>query len=165
MKNKSVKGLANIAQLLNRGDLAVAPAAPKRERRSCIDIETKTNEKIVAAVGLQSERPHTDAATAQIALLANYVRAAVRDAYNLGHADALDQNSQVERLLEKQYQKRTEVTMPAVVAGIMEQLGMSAMTLDLAHLATVFDRNQISYVFNDDTNVMEYTMRPAGVDA
>jgi hypothetical protein len=55
--------------------------------------------------------------------------------------------------------------MPAVVAGVMEQLGLSSMTLDLAHLATVFERNQISYVFNDDTNVMEYTMRPAGVDA
>jgi hypothetical protein len=160
MKNKSVKGLANIAQLLNRGDLAVAPAAPKRERRSCIDIETRTNEKIRAAIplGANLDPKHWT-------LIDNFVRAAVRDSYNLGHADALDQNSQVERLLEKQYQKRTEVTMPAVVAGIMEQLGMSSMTLDLAHLATVFDRNQISYVFNDDTNVMEYTMRPAGVDA
>lgn len=164
MKNKSVKGLANIAQLLNRGDLAATPAAPKRERRSCIDIETRTNEKILAAVGLSSDKPPTTAATSQVALLANFVRAAVRDAYNLGHADALDQNSEVERLLEKQYQKRTEVTMPAVVAGVMEQLGLTSMTLDLVFLATVFDRNQITYTVSHG-DVIEYTMRPVGVDA
>lgn len=157
MKNKSVKGLANIAQLLNRGDLAVAPAAPKRERRDTNDISTRTAEKLHAAVG------HI-ASDSQMVLIQGYVRAAVRDAYNLGHADALDQNSQVERLLEKQYQKRTEVTMPAIVAGVMEQLGLSSMTLDLAHLASVFDRNQISYVVSD-ADVIEYTMRPVGADA
>jgi hypothetical protein len=157
MKNKSVKGLANIAQLLNRGDLAVAPAVPKRERRDTNDISTRTAEKLHAAVG------HI-ASDSQMVLIQGYVRAAVRDAYNLGHADALDQNSQVERLLEKQYQKRTEVTMPAVVAGVMEQLALSSMTLDLAHLATVFDRNQITYTVSD-ADVIEFTMRPVGVDA
>ena len=157
MKNKSVKGLANIAQLLNRGDLAVAPAAPKRERRDANDITVRTAEKLHAAVG------HI-ASDSQMVLIQGYVKAAVRDAYNLGHADALDQNSQVERLLEKQYQKRTEVTMPAVVAGVMEQMALTSMTLDLAHLATVFERNQITYTVSDE-DVIEYTMRPVGVDA
>jgi hypothetical protein len=157
MKNKSVKGLANIAQLLNRGDLAVAPAVPKRERRDTNDISTRTAEKLHAAVG------HI-ASDSQMVLIQGYVRAAVRDAYNLGHADALDQNSQVERLLEKQYQKRTEVTMPAVVAGVMEQLALSSMTLDLAHLATVFDRNKITYTVSA-ADVIESTMRRVGVDA
>jgi hypothetical protein len=159
MKNKSVKGLANIAQLLNRGDLAVAPATPKRERRADTQvIFDRTASKLAAAVGLNVN-------PAQHELMCKFLMAGLRDAYNLGPADALDQNSQVERLLETQYQKRTAVTMPAVGAGVLEQLGLSSMTLDLAHLATVFERNQISYVFNDDTNVMEYTMRPAGVDA
>lgn len=164
MNKKSVKGLANIAQLLNRGDLAAAPAAPKRERRSTDDIVTKTHEKVVAAVGLASDHPHTRAASAQIALLDNYLRAAVRDAYNLGHADALDQNSQVERLLDKQYQKRTEVTMPAVVCAVMEQMGLNSMTLDLAHMASVFERCAITFTLSDE-NVIEYTMRPVGADA
>jgi hypothetical protein len=152
MKNKSVKGLANIAQLLNRGDLAAAPAAPKRERRDTNDITARTAEKLHAAVG-------DIASDSQMVLIQGFVRAAVRDAYNLGHADALDQNNQVERLLDKQYQKRTEVTMPAVVAGVMEQLGLTSMTLDLAHLATVFERNQITYTLSDE-NVIEYSMRP-----
>jgi hypothetical protein len=152
MKNTSVKGLANIAQLLNRGDLAAAPAAPKRERRDTNDITARTAEKLHAAVG-------DIASDSQMVLIQGFVRAAVRDAYNLGHADALDQNNQVERLLDKQYQKRTEVTMPAVVAGVMEQLGLTSMTLDLAHLATVFERNQITYTLSDE-NVIEYSMRP-----
>lgn len=164
MKNKSVKGLANIAQLLNQGGVLAAAPAPKRERRDQNDIVTKTHTKIVAAVGLESEHPHSRAATAQIALLENFVKAAVRDAYNLGHADALDQNNQVERLLDKQYQKRTEVTMPAVVAGVMEQLGLSSMTLDLALMATVFDRQKITYTLSDE-NVIEYTTQPVGTEA
>jgi hypothetical protein len=156
MKNKSVKGLANIAQLLNQGGvLAAAAPAPKRERRTADQIAGRTYEKLKAAM---SNLPQS-----QQDMVISYVKAGLRESYNVGHADALDQNSEVERLLDKQYQKRTEVTMPAVVAGVMEQLGLSSMVLDLALMATVFDRHKITYTLSDE-NVIEYTVRPAGVD-
>jgi hypothetical protein len=159
MTSKSVKGLANIAQLLNRGDLAAAKPAPKRERRDTNDIFDRTREKIEAAIplGANLDPKHWS-------LIDTYLKAGLRDAYNLGHADALDQNSQVERLLEKQYDARTKVTMPAVVAAVMEQMGLTSMTMDLALMATVFQRNQITYTVTDE-NVIEYMMRPVGADA
>jgi hypothetical protein len=159
MNKKSVKGLANIAQLLNQGGVLAAAPAPKRERRDTNDIFMRTREKVQAAIplGANLDPKHW-------ALIDNYLKASMREAYNVGHADALDQNSQVERLLDKQYQKRTEVTMPAVVAGVMEQLGLSSMVLDLALMATVFDRHKITYTLSDE-NVIEYTMRPVGDDA
>jgi hypothetical protein len=161
MTRKSVKGLANIAQLLNQGGVLAAAPAPKRERRDTNDIFAKTRDKIDAALGLLEDGKFEPA---KVSLFENYLKAAIRESYNLGHADALDQNGEVERLLDKQYQKRTEVTMPAVVAGVMEQLGLTSMTLDLAHLATVFERNQITYTISGE-DVIEYTMRPVGADA
>lgn len=153
MKNKgmSVSGLANIGSLIGRADLPTAP--PKNAAAS-----RRTKEQIVTkTLGYFGE--------GSAALYRRYIEAAVRDAYNLGHADALDQNSAVEKLLEKQFDARTKVTMPAVVAGVMEQQGLSSMTLDLAMMSTVFDRLNIEYTLSDE-DVIEYMVRPVGeVDA
>ena len=149
----SVNGLANIGKLLNRADLPGAPApAPKRERRNAHEIIDRTMEKISAAVGGQST-------ATQIGLVREFVEAAVRDAYNVGHADALDQNSAVEKLLEKQYDARTKMTLPAAVAGVMEQRGLSSMTLDLAQLATVFDRQNIDFDVSEG-DIINYRLIP-----
>lgn len=157
MKKNSVKGLANIAILMNQaGVLPTALAAPKRERRDTNDIFNRTVGKLAAAVGLNVNPAQTE-------LMQTFLKAGLRDAYNLGHADALDQNSEVERMLEKQYQTRTQVTMPAVVAAVMEQLGLTSMTLDLALMATVFDRTKITYIVSEE-NVISYDMRPVGED-
>lgn len=149
----SVKGLANIGALLNRTDLPTTPApAPKRERRTQDQIYERTIEKVLAAMR------GADASDV-VPLIQTYVKAAIRDSYNGGHADALDQNSAVEKLLEQQYEARTKMTLPAAVAGIMEQRGLSSMTLDLAHLATVFDRNRIDFSVSDG-DVIEYRLLP-----
>lgn len=153
-KKVSINGLANIGKLLGRAD---APKeAPKRERRDTFGILNHTREKISAALGESTN-------VTQNNLIYDYVKGAIRDAYNLGHSEALEQNGQVERLLEKQYEARTRVTTPAVVCAIMEQSGLSSMTLDMAQLATVFQRCDIQYTYDPATEVMEYTMRPAGV--
>ncbi len=153
-KKVSINGLQNIGMLLGRAD-APKPA-PNRERRTKEDIESATLEKIHAAVGPAVTM------SSQMSLVRSFVKAAVRSAYNLGHAEALEQNGQVEKMLEKQFETRTRVTTPAVVCAIMEQSGLSSMTLDMAMLATVFERCDIDYVYNPDTEVMEYTMRQAG---
>lgn len=156
-KKVSINGLANIGKLLGRAE---APQeAPKRERRDVNGIFHHTREKLFAAMPLGAAGSMT---TATKALMETYLLAGLRDAQALGHAEALEQNSSVERLLEKQYEARTRVTTPAVVCAIMEQSGLSSMTLDMALLATVFNRCEIDYVYNPDTEVMEYTMRPAG---
>jgi len=148
-----VHGLANIGALLDRGDLPKAPPpAPKRERRTRDEIISRTMEKIGAAVG-------GNATATQMSLVREYVNAAVRDAHSLGHAEALDQNHAVERLLDQQYEARTKLTMPAVAAGIMEQLNMPSMTLDLALMASVFKRNQIDFSLSNQ-DVIEYTLLP-----
>ena len=155
IRSQSIKGLANIAQLLNRADLPTTPSpAARRERRTQDDIFKRTMEKIGAATA-------PDLTASQAFMVKNYVQAAFREVYNLGHADALDQNNAVEELLEKQYDARTKVTMPAVAAAVMEQHGLSSMTLDLALMSTVFQRTQIDYVVTEQ-DVIEYTLRPVG---
>jgi hypothetical protein len=149
-KKSSVHGLANIGQLLNRADLPPAAPPATRERRTQDEIYQRTHEKIVASIE-GNER------CSAAAILGHYLKAALRDAYNSGHADALEQNSAVERLLEQQYEARTKLTMPAVVAAVMEQRGLSSMTLDLAHMATVFSRNRIEFTVSGE-DVIEYTL-------
>lgn len=157
MKQKSIKGLAGLATLLNRADLDMQRQAPaKRERRDTQAVYDRTVGKIAAAIGLNVN-------AAQQEMMCNYLKAGLREAYNLGHADALEQNSQVERLLEQQYEARTRVTMPAVVAAVMEQTGMSKLTIDLDKVGTVFQRNRIEHTLSD-ANVIEYTLHPAGED-
>jgi len=157
MNNKTkvaVKGLANIGQLLNRADLVKAPTAPKRNRRDLDQIHTRTMEKIKAAIHFGANITPT-----QIDLISNFVRASIRESYNGGHADALDQNSAVEKLLEKQYEARTQTTMPAVVAAVMEQRSLSSMTLDLAELATVFQRHRIDYTVSEQ-DIIDFKLTP-----
>lgn len=153
-KKLSIKGLQNIGHLIARTDLPTE--APKRERRDCTDILAKTSEKIHAALIGSTVKG------SQLNLLGTYLHAAIREAHTLGHAEALEQNSAVEKLLEKQYEARTKVTMPAVVAAVMEQSGLASMTMDLALMATVFERTQITYTVDPDTNVIEYSLRPVG---
>lgn len=157
-QKKSIKGLANIAQLLNRSDLPTHQAPPNRERRDVNGIYEHTLEKIEAA--FVGDRGRLDKPTAT--LVETYLHAGLRDAYALGHAHALEQGSKVEKLLDKQYEARTRALMPAVVCGVMEQNGLSSMTLDLAMLQTVFNRLDIHYTLDDTTNIIEYTVRPAG---
>jgi len=148
-KPMSVKGLANIGALLDRSDAPKAPAVlPKR--RDTEQIYARTHEKIVASIQGNERCSASN-------LVGHYLKAALREAYNLGHADALDQNGAVEALLNKQYQARTELTTPAVVAAIMEQLGKETMTLDLAMFGTVFDRKKIDFSVSDQ-DVIEYTL-------
>lgn len=147
MNNKpkmSVNGLQNIGALIGRADLPTQ--APKKSTRNTIEqIVAKTVENGGFSCGD-----------------ARLIGAAAREAYNLGHADALEQNSAVEKLLEQQYEARTKVTMPAVAAAIMEQQGLTSMTMDLALMATVFDRTKITYTLDAETNVIEYNLRPVG---
>lgn len=150
-KPMSVKGLANIGALLERGDLPKAPApAPKRDRRTLEQIEARTHEKIVASIQGNERCSASN-------LVGHYLKAALREAYNSGHADALDQNGAVEALLEQQYDARTRLTTPAVVAAVMEQLGSTEMTLDLSMFATVFERKKIDFSVSDQ-DVITYTL-------
>lgn len=154
----SVKGLANIGALISRTDLPTH-TAPTRERRDINGIFNRTNEKMQAAAPIGQVLTVT-----QRNLMATYLNAALREAHSLGHAEALEQNSEVERLLEKQYEARTKVTMPAVVAAVMEQSGLASMTMDLALMATVFQRQKIEYTLDAETNVISYQVRPVGAD-
>jgi hypothetical protein len=159
-KRMRVKGLANIAMLVARTDLPTAPPKnPAATRRTRDEIFQRTREKCKAAIplGANLDPKHW-------ALIDTYLKASLDASYNLGYAEALETNGQVERLLEKQYDARTKVTMPAVAAGIMEQLGLPSMTLDLGHLATVFTRNRIDYTLSDE-NVIDYRLLPLDVVA
>lgn len=152
----SVKGLAALGTLLNRADLPNTPTAPKRERRTLDQIYDRTHEKIVASIE-GNER------CSAASILGHYLKAALREAYNSGHADALDQNSAVEKLLEQQYDARTKMTLPAAVAWIMEQRGIPEMTLDLSMLATVFDRQHIDFSIataDESTELIAYRITP-----
>lgn len=155
-KKHSVHGLQNIGKLLARGD--IAPAPPNREKRDINGIFNQTREKTMAAIPPMVASDHVK----HRALFETYLLAGIRDAYNLGHADALAQNSAVDKMLEKQYETRTRVTMPAVVCAVMEQTGLSSMTLDMAQMATVFERCDIDYALDPTTDVIEFTMRPIG---
>lgn len=158
MNNKpkmSVNGLQNIGALIGRADLPTQ--APKRDRRDINGIFDITREKIYAAIPLGA-----DLAPKHRALIETYIKAGLGDAFSLGHAEALEQNSAVEKLLEQQYEARTKVTMPAVAAAIMEQQGLASMTMDLALMATVFERTKITYTLDAETNVIEYNLRPVG---
>ena len=158
-QKKSVNGLANIAALLNRSDIPLHQPAPKRERRDLNGISAHTQEKIYAALplGAMGSIDHSHKV-----LIGHFLNSALRDAYNLGHAEALGQGSEVERLLEQQYETRTRVTTPAVVGAMMEQLGMESMVFDLARMATVFERLNIQYTLDADADLMTYTVRPIG---
>lgn len=147
---KSVKGLANIAALVLPVAVAAAPK-PAPAKNTAEGIVAKT----VEAGGFSCGD-------------AKLIGAAVREAMNLGHALAVNQNSMVEELLEKQYKARTDLTMPAVVAAVMEQLGMSEMLLDLDNVATVFTRCRLEQSLVDESvakNYIDYKLRYLADDA
>lgn len=142
-KGMSVNGLANIGQILQRNPEAAKPEAPKKVRDTIDSIVEKT----LSSVPLGSTACN----------LRTYVTAAVRAGYNLGHADAFDQNGAVENLLRQQYEARTMLTLPTAVAAIMEQVGMESMMLDLDQVATVFNRVRLVTESLDDNSV-QYTL-------
>lgn len=156
-KKISGKGLHSIASVLGRSE-APQPA-PVREKRDVNGIYDLTHQKIMAAlpVGATAHVSH-----AQQKLMETFLKAGIREAYNLGHAEALAQGSEVDKMLDKQYEARTALLTPTVVCAVMEQSGMSSMTLDLARMQTVFERMDIQYTLDADTNIMSYTARPVG---
>lgn len=156
-KKISGKGLHSIASVLGRGE-APQPA-PVREKRDVNGIFHHTREKITAALPLGAMGSMDPSHTT---LIETYLLAGLREAYNLGHAEALAQGSEVDKMLDKQYEARTALLTPTVVCAVMEQSGLSSMTLDLARMATVFERMDIQYTLDADTNIMVYTMRPVG---
>jgi len=160
-KNKvSVKGLQNIGAILGRSD-APQPA-PNREKRDINGIINHTRAKVEAAAGLAPNgREQIIAFKSQRELLKTYITAGIREAYSVGHADALAQGSEVDKMLDKQYEVRTSLLTPTVVCAVMEQSGLSSMSLDLARMATVFERCDVQCTLDADTNIMSYTMRPA----
>jgi hypothetical protein len=143
----SVNGLANIGAFMSRVPTAnVDPAPPKSSQEAIV---TKT-------VGALT--PHAKITSDAISKV---VAAAVREAFNLGHATALAQNDMVEALLKKQYDARTQLTLPAAVAAIMEQTGMDELILDLTAVSTVFDRCKIDMAVNpvdDKGDLIEYKL-------
>lgn len=155
----SVTGLANIGALLGRADTpAPAPlksTTNKLTRESIID---RTVERLVTSGDYASQ----DAYAAADARARKLVTAAVRDAWQTSHAEALAQSNAVDVLLERQYAARTMHITPAIVASVMEQLGLSNMVLDMRLVGTVFERNALDFSVADlgDRQVVDYTMAP-----
>lgn len=142
----SVSGLANIAALLNKAEFEAQPVhvATRKPAQTQDSIVEKTRLAITYtnAVTLPDlEKLHSQNK--------RVLQAAVREAYNLGYAEAITTNGAVEKLLEEQYDVRTKVAMPAVVAAVMEQIGKTDLTLDLRMVGTVFERNLIDFTVSD----------------
>lgn len=159
-KTKSVKGLENISQLLSRNPQAAAveppkSAAQKKQDQNRIVMKTISNLKHIGIGDSAGTIMNIDAHNHGMLV------AAVREAYDLGHRDTLDQNNAVEVLLNRQYEERTKLTTPAVVAAVMEQMGMSSMLLDLALVATVFKRCAIEYTVTGEpgAEIIEYRLK------
>lgn len=134
-RKMSVSGLQNIGALLSKADVP-AVVTTKTGKEAIV-------EKTIAAMGTSHHWTPEG--------VRRYVGAAVREAYNLGHADALTQNEIVESLLQQQYESRTLLTMPTVIASVMEQLGMTDLMLDLNSVVTVFKRCRIEFEAHQPT--------------
>lgn len=148
-----VNGLANIGQFMARVPASTAPTAPPKKSAEAIIAKTM-NAIPLGATGCKPE-------------IERIFTAAIREALNLGHALALAQNDMVEALLNKQYDARTALTLPAAVAAIMEQTGMSELTLDLSAVATVFDRCKLDMAANavdEHGDIIEYKLRHTADD-
>lgn len=147
-KGMSVRGLASIGALLERADApAAAPVRPNGGKEAIIE---KTLEKMQSFTGGD---------------LSGIVTAAVREAFNLGHAAALDQNNEIERLINKRFDTKTQMAMPAICAAVMEQLGMTELLLNLDDVGTVFDRCAIDFESSNDGSYITYTLRHKADDA
>lgn len=154
-KTQRVKGLSNLATLMVRAPETIAQPAPKREVNTQESIVRKTVEAVVGHVN------KFDNDIGDFNAFERFIGAAVREAFNLGHASAVGQNNMVEDLLKQQYRARTELTMPAVVAAVMEQTGQDTMLLDLDMVATVFSRCRLEHDTLAEAghpNTMEYSL-------
>lgn len=148
-KGMSVSGLANIGALISRAEApAAAPVPPKGSKEAIIEKTMKALPLGVAAFDVR-----------------NIITAAVRDGFNLGHASALDQNNEIERLINKRFDTKTQMAMPAICASVMEHLGMTELTLVLSDVTTVFERCRIEFDVSDDGAFIAYTLRHLSDDA
>lgn len=155
----SVRGLANIGALLDRADTpAPAPLKSTENKLTRESIIDRTVERLVTSGDYSSQ----DAYAVAEARSRKLVTAAIRDAFNAGHAQALAQSNAVDVLLERQYASRTMHITPAIVASVMEQLGLSNMVLDMRLVGTVFERNALDFSVSDlgDRQIVDYTMAP-----
>lgn len=143
----SVKGLANLGEFMSRVPTAsVEPAPPKDSKEAIV-------KKTVAALPLGAAVHRAD--------IERIVTAAVREAFNLGHSVGMFEKVSIEDLLNKQYESRTALTLPAAVAAIMEQTGMEGLVLDLDAVATVFDRCKLDMAVNpvdEKGDLIEYKL-------
>jgi len=150
-KEVSVKGLANIGKLLDRG-VVLTSEAPKADKLDTLGaIAEKTSHKVFGV--MQTSGKHR--------AVHHCVEAGVREAHKLGQVEAVKQSEIVEKMLNEQYEGRTSALLPAVAAVIMEQLGMTDMTLDLDAIETVFERCTIDYELNHGGpagNFISYTL-------
>lgn len=145
----SVKGLANIGQLMQRNPDVINPHPTKSQVQKKMDRAAIVQKTVTALI------PHMErTVTAQIT---HIVEAAVRNGADLGHNEALDQNGAVEAMLEKQFAERNKLAVPAVVAAVMEQLGMTSLVLDLPHVATIFKRSKLTWNMTDN-GMIEYRL-------
>lgn len=135
-KKLSVTGLQNIGMLMERGQAQIK--TPRVEK------PFEPEEKRKAIVAKTVTKLSTETA-ASAAYLLPVIKASVKAAYDAGHDDALAQNTVVEEMLAKQYQDRSANLVPAVVAAVMEQLGMTELVLDLSAVATVFLRTRLEF--------------------
>lgn len=155
----SVRGLANIGALLDRADTpAPAPLKSTENKVTRESIIDRTVERLVTSGDYASQ----DAYAVAEARSRKLVTAAIRDAWQAAHAQALAQSNAVDVLLERQYASRTMHITPAIVASVMEQLGLSNMVLDMRLVGTVFERNALDFSVSDlgDRQIVDYTMAP-----
>lgn len=152
----SVRGLANIGALLDRADTpAPAPLKSTENKLTRESIIDRTVAKLSSVTAESAVMPFD-------AWIRKVVTAAVRDAWQTAHAQALAQSNAVDVLLERQYASRTMHITPAIVASVMEQLGLSNMVLDMRLVGTVFERNALDFSVSDlgDRQIVDYTMAP-----
>lgn len=150
---KKVTSLSDLANLTLGRNSAVAAAAPLADDRNCGDIAAATRQKIKIllpptllqmASGLFQEVDAT-------------IVDAIHDAYALGQQQAKAEAAMLHDAMVSTHEKRAEFVVPAAVAGIMEQCGMTDLSLNFKELATVFERCKITVEVPDDLNV-RYTL-------
>lgn len=154
-----VKGLAGIAALL-----AQAPATASLEKSQ---VQVKIDQRAIVEKTLENLKCFVNGSAGEMPVVQAHnervLKAAVREAYNLGHGDALDQNGMADALLEEKYGERMKLTIPVAVASIMEHVGLSTLVLDVNALSTVFERCNLDFVAHeiDEDNKrdwIEYTL-------
>lgn len=148
-KKPSVSGLQNIGTLLARNEAVTNVPPVKTVKVEPADVQKEIVKKTMSALSYLPK-------TVDFAAHGKYVKAAVREAYDQGHAAALKQNELVQSILDQQYKSRNANVVPAVVAAVMEQIGMHSLSLDLGDVATVFERVSINYEVAGET--VSYTL-------